>query len=119
MIPELLNLLPKFDKESGIWRAEIGWDFIPGNGTDAINKDITFQEAFAEEPYVFAMSGVTKTTAGEPTSLADFNAGTGRSAINTQYPTTTGFRAGIVHTTSTFSASYYYGFVWVAFGKKA
>jgi len=120
MIPELLNLIPKLDKESGIWRMEVGMCWVLGNGAVAITGTaISFQEAFLEPPFMFGNAiGQRDSASSEPVEPEDFDLASAHDLVPFAV-STSGFTPYYTKFNTAFSATRYFGCNWIAIGKKA
>lgn len=94
-----------------------GWGYIVGNGTARLSKTVTFPVAFSSAPIVIvSFISAAATAAGTPTSTASFTTdwSSFRGAASDDI-TTSNFLMRL-EATANHSASFNFGFTWIAIG---
>jgi hypothetical protein len=91
---------------------QTGWDSLKGSAASGITASVTFPTAFSAAPQVIACALGCNAT--KPTTINGFST-TGADAAMATSITASGFTIRLESCASyTFSASFYYGFAWVA-----
>lgn len=97
-----------------------GWGYVQGNGTNHITQSVTFPITFDDEPVIVPSDCAARmTNAGTPTGQAWFTS----PAAAIIDKTGVGLSGFTIHlwgqdASASFSASYYYGYSWIAIGTK-
>lgn len=99
-----------------------GWTYIPGDGTPGFEEAVGIGITYDDYPTIFTNCiGMRLVTSGPPANPGDFNflpptliITSAQTAVKNEFTLQAQIRDG-----SAFSASYYYGFSWIAIGQKA
>lgn len=97
---------------------QMGWGFIQGDNTSAIEKTVTFPAAFSNPPIVLAtFISAVATSGGTPTSTSNFvTAWSNFSGLAVDAITSSNFEVRLLSTGANHSASFYFGYTWLAIG---
>lgn len=98
--------------------AQEGWGFITGDGTNFVNKTVTFPAPFSSVKNV-VVGALGLLSGSDPTAITSFNAGfSGNNVMLHAYNiTTTGFvLRGTLDSSATLASSIRVGFTWIAKG---
>lgn len=97
---------------------QYGWGSIQGDDTVDITESVTFPEEFGEAPIVIC--GVLGRHTSAPSAIGDFTTAQGNPWVaSADDITTTGFTVTLViETGATLPSTSYFGYTWLAIGKK-
>lgn len=103
----------------GNYRLQMGWGYLPGDGTPGVNQTTVFPEAFSAPPLIIiSYAGARLVSAGTPASLEDFNASVAdsRRIAAAAIPTTSQFESSVIDAAGNTSNLVNYAYAWIAIG---